>query len=374
MLKQTTPIFNMAIGSDEFLEEVSTFLSQEYGDSVEKDCLALTSGASQSFANILSLFTTKLTKIIVEDPAYFLALNVLEDHGFSKQDFISVPSEVTGFNVDYLEHILRKESARFEQADSAFHKFSYLLYFVPTFSNPTGRTTLLHKRERLIQLAREFDILIMCDDVYQMLPLIDGHKVPERLIAIDRAGRTGVGNVISNNSFSKIMAPGLRLGWIEASPVLVSLLSKSGLMNSGGSPNHIVSGLVATALKSGDVKQHLEMLKKVYSERMNALYDFLRDNLPHGVELEERPLGGFFIWITLPDKHDAFLIQQASSQGLEYNGRILKKQKMSYAPGRIFSSNRYGNCIRLSFAFYSKEKLLDGARRLCELLTEALAQ
>ncbi|KAJ3071386.1 hypothetical protein HDU98_005416 [Podochytrium sp. JEL0797] len=365
--------YGPAKGDGDFLNHLRDFLAEKYSDaSLRHDSLCLTSGASQSFFNIIALLTTKETKIIVESPTYFLALNVLQDHGFNKDHFINVPTDSDGLDVDHLESVLAS-ATNVPGMQKQPHKFTYLLYLVPTFSNPTGRTTSLERRHKIIQLARKHDILVVCDDVYQMLPLTNAPP-PTRLVSLDTVEPGHLGNVISNNSFSKILAPGLRLGWMEASPAMVSLFSRSGLMNSGGSPNHLVSGLVLSVMQRGGLDAHVARLRGEYADRMNAMCDYLEINLPGGVKVE-RPKGGFFIWVILPKGEDAFEIQQANQhRGMLYHGKALTPVKMSYAPGRLFSVDprAAGNCIRLTFAFYPKQKLLEGCERLCRLLKEAL--
>ncbi|KAI9352833.1 pyridoxal phosphate-dependent transferase [Obelidium mucronatum] len=380
--------YGPALGDTEFLKQLQEFLAKEYKDpSIRQDCLAITAGASQSFSNIISLFTTHETKIIIENPTYFLALKVLEDHGFKAQEFVSIPTDHDGLNVDQLEAFFLSDSSRCNDdvAQGDAHRFKYLMYLVPTYSNPTGRTTSLERRRKLVTLARKHNVLVVCDDVYNLLPLSTAAESsqPPRLVSLDLSetlnnprGSSDFGNVISNNSFSKIMAPGMRLGWIEGSPHMMSFLSKSGIMNSGGSPNHIVSGLVLNAMRLGGLKNHLEMLKQVYAERMNSMCDYLAKNFPACVEFE-RPEGGFFIWVILPKGHDAFEIQEANqgrNNGL-YRGKKVTGVKMSYAPGRLFTVDPKGenaNCLRLTFAFYEREKLLDGCARLCSLLKQVL--
>ncbi|ORY48137.1 PLP-dependent transferase [Rhizoclosmatium globosum] len=366
--------YGPALGDIDFLTSLQSFLKTHYNDaSVHTDSLALTSGASQSFSNILTLFTTESTKVIIENPTYFLALNVLEDHGFKKDAFLNVPTDEDGLDVGYLEKLLERESVGMTKAEG--RKYSFLMYLVPTYSNPTGRSTSEARRERIVALARKYDVLVVCDDVYQLLPLTETQP-PRRLVYFDGEGRgkNGYGNVISNNSFSKLLAPGLRLGWIEAAPGLISYLGTSGIMNSGGSPNHVTSGLVLSAMQLGGLDSHLSMLKEVYSERMNAMCDYLEQNLPNLVKFQ-RPKGGFFIWVCLPEGHDAFEIQRAAQSGgsVLYRGKRLPSVKMSYAPGRLFSAIPGSeNCLRLTFAFYEKEKLVEGCERLCVLLKQVL--
>ncbi|KAI8840305.1 pyridoxal phosphate-dependent transferase [Chytriomyces cf. hyalinus JEL632] len=387
--------YGPTLGDSEYRRHLAEFLSLRYADTVREERLALTGGATASFSNIITLFTTKKTRILVEDPTYFLALKsripfsglmpinqVLQDHGFDPSKFLSIPTDEDGLDVAKLEQMLdANKNTGFDSTDSS--KYLFLLYMVPTYSNPTGRSTSLKRRNQLIQLARKHNVLIVCDDVYQLLPLAPSAVPPARLVSLDTAGSTASessfrGHVISNNSFSKIMAPGLRLGWIETHPSLLAHISRSGIMNSGGSPNHIVSGIITTALKQGGVAAHLDFLQREYAVRLDAMCDALQAGLPVGVSFV-KPEGGFFIWLELPAGHDAFEILHAMQTGGLYQGKkLLARVKMSFAPGRLFTSSsdkggRFSNCLRLTFAFYPKEQLLVGVQGLCALLKEALA-
>ncbi|KAJ3121870.1 hypothetical protein HK098_003323 [Nowakowskiella sp. JEL0407] len=297
-------------------------------------------------------------------------------------------------------------------------RFPFLLYLVPTFSNPTGSTLSHSRRAEIISLAREYNILIVCDDVYQMLdysselshlslthfstpPSLD--PPPQRLISYDleTLQPNEFGNVISNCTFSKLFAPGVRLGWIESSPKIIDQYNRSGILYSGGSPNHAMSGIFTSLLKTeyGEsgvslLQMHINKLKKTYAENLVAVCTALEKNLPPNIAKFRIPTGGFFIWIEfdkdkLPDTLellraikpavdtvsvvDRVEISDGKSKSGVYRGKQIQTQKVSYSPGNIFSPDRTaGNCLRLAFTFYEKEKLVLGVERLCAALKEIL--
>ena len=164
-------------------------------------------------------------------------------------------------------------------------------------------------------------------------------------------------NIISLGSFSKIMAPGLRLGWLQASPSVIERIVKCGLLDSGGGLNPFTSGLVRSALESGLVDENLALLKDTYSRRMMAMCSALRSQLPPAVRFIE-PRGGFFIWLALPEGTDATaLLSKAIARNVEF------------MPGPKFSSRQgLKNCLRLSFAYYDIPDLLRGIERLAAVI------
>lgn len=202
---------------------------------------------------------------------------------------------------------------------------------------------------------------MLCDDVYNILNF--GEKpLHSRLMAYDvRTDPEYAGNVISNGSFSKIIGPGVRLGWLEVPPRLKPQLDMSGIIRSGGCFNNYTAGIVASLFELQLAQSHIERLYKAYKERMLATIEVLKSELPEGCSFSA-PSGGYFIWISLP-------IQLDASKFLEYS---LEKAKISFIPGPRFAveDSKGKHLFRLSIAFHVKEKLEAGVRRLCLALKE----
>lgn len=201
--------------------------------------LCATPGASLSLQHLLSLLTrpeTTTRHVFFQDPTYFLAFDIFLDVGFTQDQFIGIPEqEHTGLNVDILEaHLTRLYS--YEKMNVNHNIYDSVLYCVPTHANPTGSVLSDEKRQRLVQLGRRFNMLIICDDVYDILTF-EG-EVPKRLVAYDLEDECEKHVVISNGSFSKLLAPGARAGWIEAGEDIIKILGGSGSFYSGGSPSN----------------------------------------------------------------------------------------------------------------------------------------
>jgi 2-aminoadipate transaminase len=234
---------------------------------------------------------------------------------------------------------------------------------VPTFANPTGLTISHQDRVRLVQLAHDYDMLIICDDVYQLLYFYE--LPPHRLVEYDLqyiSTYGGMGRVISNQTFSKILAPGLRLGWIEAEERLICEFAKSTLLYSGGSVNHFTSCLVGNIIKSGKLKEHVDRIRKEYCKRSLVLCDSLKRLLPTQCHFVP-PIGGYFVWIYL-----GFCAQSMLGWNLsEIEHR--RGERVSATQGDRFSiKGGFKDWIRVSFAMYQEDELEEGGKRLGRLI------
>ena len=225
-----------------------------------------------------------------------------------------------------------------------------MLYTIPSFSNPGGQTLSNSRRERLVDLSREHDFVIAADEVYQMLPYF-GDVPPALGTMIDR------GNVLSMGTFSKIMAPGLRLGWIQAPDRLMETALDSGWINSGGSVNHITSHIVRHAIDMGLQESLIGQLRDRYRERVVAMDESLHEHLSQHARWA-RPDGGYFFWLEMdPGINVRALRLRAFDFGV------------GFQPGEVFSSSgEFSNFIRLSFAHYGEDDIREGVSRLARLL------
>ncbi|KAI8927764.1 pyridoxal phosphate-dependent transferase [Entophlyctis helioformis] len=396
------------LGDLRFRIELAKFLTRQYGGSVpvQPESLCITNGASQSFSNIITMFTDAQTVIFIENPTYFLAIRVLEDHGIQRKDLVAIPVDDHGIQVDCLRRELesRCPSPRQSQPQPsgpgfAPKRFPFMLYLVPTFSNPTGTTLSTDRRRDLAALARDHDMLIVCDDVYQLLPFT-ADPIPDRLVSFDSSlasqpSRNGspqerFGHIISNGSFSKIVAPGLRLGWVEAAPGIITQLDKSGLLFSGGCPNHVTSTIMLLALELGLVDKHLQRLRTVYASRCAALCQALAKGLDVGGDNSMAsflvPTGGFFVWVKLTrlppsvttlDVREYLVACDEADKGhkdrpkMRSTDKAVTPERVSMTPGNAFSTDQtHGSWFRVSFAMYDEERLVQGAERLCRVLRQ----
>jgi 2-aminoadipate transaminase len=323
-------------GDGYFRLALAQFLSAHYQVPVDFDNLFITAGASQGLDLICTLFSRPGDTIFTEEPSYFLALRIFADHGLN---VVSLPMDAHGLIVDAFEEKLSRQTPAF-------------LYTIPTFHNPSSVTLAADRRERLVELSRRHKILIVADEVYHMLSYSDAPPMP-------LASHIDGGSVVSLGSFSKIMAPGLRLGWIQGAARLLQRFTGCGLLDSGGGLNPFTSGIMRSAVENGLLENQLRNLKTAYSQRKKALTDALRKNMPDTVRFVE-PGGGFFIWLEFPYGIDTPHLLDAAF-----------KQNVGFLPGLKFSAqNGLKNFARLSFSYYDIPELEEGARRLGKVIKE----
>jgi len=319
-------------GDGYFRRALSTFLSRSYGFPVEAENLFVTAGASSGLDLLCTLYTQPGDVIFVEEPSYFLALRIFADHGLR---LVSIQTDEAGLVMEDLEQKLRRFRPR-------------LLYLIPTYQNPSGQTLSQERRERLAAISREHDLLVVADEVYHFLNYAGPPPHP-------LAGYTQDTKIVSLNSFSKILAPGLRLGWIQADRSIIRHLALCGLLDSGGGMNPFVSALVRSMLENGKLEAHIDRLKSIYAGRIPTVEAALRQYLPGAIYA--RPQGGYFFWVRLPGVDTQRLQEQA------------KAFKVDIRPGVRFSSQKgMSEYFRLCFAYYEGDDIKRGIRRLGKCL------
>lgn len=309
---------------------LADFLTGEYGFAVAAAQLLLTVGASQAIDLICQSFTRPGDVIFVEEPTFFLILRLFREHDLT---IVPIPLDDEGIDLAVLEERLQQYQPKF-------------LYTIPTFQNPTSRVLPLERRRKIVELSEKYHFLIVADEVYQLLNYT---VTPPASFAAFLASE----RVLSVGSFSKILAPGLRLGWIHTSPGLIGQLLQKGLLACGGGFNHFTSGIVRSVVELGWQADYLAQLKGIFRRRVAVLDGALRQQLPADVVFDT-PAGGYFFWLQLPE-------------GME-GGRLWQtavSHKVGFQPGHNFSSRDtlHGH-IRLSFAFYDEPQLVEGAARL----------
>ena len=296
------------------------------------DDVLVTNGSQQVLDLAGKLFLNPGDVVLTENPTYLAAIQAFQTF---EVRFVPVPTDEHGLIPEALPELIRKHRPKF-------------LYTIPNFQNPTGITLTATRRQALVRIAAEHDLMIMEDDPYGKLRY-RGVEIPP-IKHWDQANR-----VLYASTFSKTIAPGLRLGWVVAPPEVFSRL----LILKQASDLHTSSfdQLVAyTYLTRNDQTAHLERIRHAYGERYEVLDTALRSGMPPGFTWT-KPEGGMFLWITGPEKLDALeLLQRA----------IVKK--VAFVPGRDFFPTDGGrNFLRLNYSNSTPERIREGVARLAEL-------
>lgn len=328
-------------------------------------------------------------------PTYFLACRIFDDSGFCRR-MRGVPEDDEGLDIDYLSRrIAESERLAISQGNHEpklktpypWRKtYKHIIYAVPTFANPSGRSMSLRRREQLVRLAREYDALIITDDVYDMLlwpsTAADKNEIAykahqPRMVDVDRyldGGPTSEwGNAMSNGSFSKIVAPGCRTGWAEASPKLAWALSQCGSSRSGGAPSHLVASMINEMMVSGRLNQHIhDTLLPAYEKRYRRMLQSIQARLvPLGVEFakpDPKIAGGYFVWLTLPPSINAIDVEKRLLE--EYNMIVITGPKFRVQGDEANEATMFERNIRLCFTYVEYEELDIGIERLAKALKE----
>jgi len=418
----TALLYGPGLGNTSLRSSVAKWLSLFYlpeAGEVLPERICATGGASQNLANVLSVYTdsTYTRAIWMVEPTYFHACKIFEDGGFQGK-LHGVPEDEQGLDIDFLERSLLEMEKRHRsllggREDRPEMKmgllypkiYKHVIYCVPTFSNPSAKTMSLERRKQLVVLARKFDALVISDDCYDFLRWPrDGTNtqlgpVPPRLVDIDRAvaGCTEYGNTVSNGTFSKLVGPGMRVGWAEGSKAFALGLSQVGATRSGGNPSQFSSSVIDQLIRNGALDTHIKNdLIPTYRSRSRCMFAAVRTHLvPLGVnistgipfeiskkdyllregisgeDLTTTPaIGGFFTYITFPDHlPPANIIAE----------RALKEANLKIAFGQMFEvrgdedsgrvKDRYfGHTARLCWAWEELPMIDEGLRRLAEVI------
>jgi len=329
------------------LREMVARHSARYGINITKDNVLITSGSQQALDLLGKIFINRGDHILVESPTYIGAIQAWRAYG---AEFIPVPLDEHGMVTSELEDRLR-----------AGIKFIYAL---PNFQNPTGSTLAYDRRLKLIELADRYGIPIVEDDPYGQLRY-EGENLPT-LAVLDSQTRSQIecysGNVIYLSTFSKTLAPGIRLAWVIAPPTVINKLiqAKQGADLHTSTFNQIVAFEVA---HGGFLDEHVKLIRKVYKERRDVMLDTLEENMPEGVSWTH-PKGGLFLWLTLPECLDSQLLFPDAVE-----------EKVAFVPGSSFFAEGGGqNTMRLNFSNATPEKINEGIFRLSNVVKKHLTK
>lgn len=326
-------------GLPELRELVAARLTAD-GMPCTADDVLITQGGQQGLDLTAKLFVDAGDVIVTERPTFLGALIAFNP---CEPDYRSVPMDEDGMDVDALEEVLRTTDR------------VKLIYTVPDYQNPTGRTLSLERRRRLVALAEEFDVVILEDTPYRELRY-EGERLPT-IKSLDTTGR-----VVHLGSFSKILAPGLRLGWALATPEIREKLAL--LKLAADTQNGTLNMRAAAAyLSSFDIEAHIAAMLPVYRHQRDLMLATIEESFPDGITWT-RAHGGLFTWLTLPEGIDMAAFQREV---------LIPRAGVLVVPGMPFYAVApEPNHARMSFSGIPDERLVAGVRAMGALLRERL--
>ena len=329
-------------GSLELRTQICEVMAEEGILDAVPENVVITAGSQSAQDIAAKVFCNPGDVVLVENPTYVGALNAFEAYQVQVE---TVPMDADGLVPDLLE-------AKIAALQSVGKKIKFL-YTIPSFNNPSGITLAQERRQQIVDICRKANILILEDNPYGLLRF-DGHPLaPLRTDNPD--------DVIYLGSFSKIFAPGLRIGWALVPPHLrrrYYLASESVTL----CPPSFNQMLVSAYLRDFDWKGQIRTYRGLYEERCRAMLTALERHMPEGTSWT-RPEGGFFVWVTLPVGVDTYpLLHKAIEAGVVF------------IPGAAFThSTEPSNKLRLAFSAVPPESIDEGVRRLAPVMREAIA-
>ncbi len=331
--------YTASIGLPQLRAQVAERLGRDGVDATADDVLII-QGGQQGLDLIARLMIDPGDVIITEDPTFLGALIAFNP---CEPTYATVRSDADGMDTDDLERVLQEQPR------------AKLIYVVPDFANPTGTTLSRERRHRLIALAEAYDVLIVEDTPYRALRYSGAHL--PLLKSLDTAGR-----VVHLGSFSKILAPGMRLGWAVAAP---DILEQLGLLKLAADTQSSTLNMAATSayLTRFDLDAHLADVVPVYRHKRDLMLATLAESMPPGVSWTE-PDGGLFTWLTFPEDFDAAAFMTE---------RLLPEAKVAFVPGAtFFPVEQRPHHARMSYSGVPDDRMIRGVRALGALLGETL--
>jgi 2-aminoadipate transaminase len=328
------------------LREMIANNAGKYGIKVTHDNVLITTGSQQALDLLGKIFINRGDRILVESPTYLGALQAWNAYGVK---YVTIPFDDDGMRTDLLEERLRRGI-----------KFIYVL---PNFQNPTGVTLSHERRMQLVELANAYGVPIVEDDPYGQLRYEGEHVKP--VVVLDDEIRSKdqpaySGNVIYTSTFSKILAPGLRLAWVIAPSEVIKKLvqAKQGADLNTSTLNQFLAYEVANGPW---MDTHIQTIRETYKERRDVMLKALEEFMPDGVQWTH-PQGGLFLWVVLPETIKTSEIFP-----------VAVEKRVAFVPGSPFYPLGGGeNTMRLNFSCMRPELIVEGIKRLSEVIKSYL--
>ncbi len=314
------------------------------GMNISKENILITSGSQQVIDLMGKTFIDPGDSVLVSSPTYLAALTAFNAY---QATYETVPLDKDNMRMDMFEDKIKRLARR--------GKLPKIVYVLPNFHNPAGVTMPEKNRKKLVDLASDFDLIVLEDDPYSELRYVGEHLKPIK--SFDDEGR-----VVYMGTFSKILAPGLRTGWLVADPEIHRRLVIA-KQSSDVCTNVLSQRIAHEYVVQGYIDTQIEKIKKLYGRKLEIMLKGLVEYAPSEIKYV-KPEGGMFLWITLPDTIDSTgLLQEAL------------KKRVAFVTGKAFYADpREGShTMRLNFTHSSDEDITEGLKRLGSVMNQELA-
>jgi 2-aminoadipate transaminase len=318
------------------LREALSDKMQKYGVPAEPPNILPTNGSQQALDLIGRVFIGKGDVIVTGKPTYLGALQAFKVY---RPRIVGVPVDDDGMRVDDLETVLKTESPKF-------------VYVLPNFHNPMGVTLTLERRMKLVKVAAKYGVPIIEDDPYGELRF-EGEDITPIIVMHKE-------NVLYLSTFSKILAPGIRLGWVVAPEKIIKKLVQA-KQATDLHTSTFIQMIAHDIVKRGILKAHSKEIRKVYGERRHIMTSAMDKHFPKAVRWT-KPQGGLFMWVVTPEHLNSMELLEKAVEA-----------KVAFVPGNVFYPDASGtNTIRLNFSNARPEMITEGIKRLGRVLEEAI--
>lgn len=330
--------YGAAKGVTALREVIQQHVKEKEDVDSELDNVLVTTGSEQALDLVGKAFVDPGDTVLVEQPTYLCALDVFRSYG---ANFVGVEMDEEGMKMDALEEALKANPD------------TKLVYTVPNFQNPTGRTMTAERRKKLAELAEKYDVYVLEDNPYGEIRFA-GEHVPA-VKSFDKSG-----HVFYMSTFSKTLAPGFRLGWLVADKDVVNkltVLKQSADLHT----DNLAQFAVAQFFADNDVDAHVKEISDLYGKRKNLMLEGIKKYFPAGVKYTD-PEGGMFLWVEVPGVDDTV---ELFKDCLKHN--------VAFVPGDpFFAGKPQPGTFRLNYSNMQEDQIEVGLKRLGEALSQAL--
>lgn len=334
--------YGPTIGEPEFIEALVQHQA-DFGEIVTPDQVCVTSSSQQGIDLLTLLFLDENSPVVLEKPSYLGSIQAFRRAG---ADMRGVPMDDDGLRTDLLEEVLdqiEKEGKR-----------ARFIYVIPDFQNPAGVSMSVERRGHLLRIAEARNIPIVEDSPYRELTFA-GEPLPSLWTLAKGKG------IIGMKTFSKMLFPGMRMGWLQGEPDLITKIAMVKQSVDLCTPS-FTQLILSEFIRKGKMRKGIEASRECYKPKLEAMLEALETHMPEGVTWST-PGGGMFLWVRLPEQVDAKAI---FPQAIE--------NKVAYVIGKAFHCDGTGhNSLRLNYSFPSVEQIREGIRRLAMVIKQALA-